>query len=704
MKKDFTLDVVPDKDAPEVIGYEDAKPYEVTLIFNEDIAIVSDEEEDFYHTNYKNHVVGFGKDKLEVKDGNKLHFVFDDKTEMPAGTVYIYIAKEAIKDLWDNKNPQQIMIPIEVVGDNEPPYVEKVEASAQNELKVTFNEKLQKASAEDRGNYKLLDSEGDEVKSIIRRATLDDKAVKLSLRETITGEYTLVVKGVKDQYKNEMSEQSITFEVEDKTDPEFPDKASLHGDEVQTLIIDFDDVMATEGVYSVLDLEKYKVQMQKNHGDDTPVWKDAGFVELADIDDGLSISVSDDGKKVEIELDTEDAGYRFVKGYFLQIARVADAAGNKTAALSSGYIEITSTGIVGADKFEAVAKDELRLTLKAALSDFAEEDFVLSLGGTEVDDELGDIAVEEERNDDGNSVIIFRLLDKELSADGKFETKAITISSAAEPESGDRYGAKIEFTDVDLKDKIKPSLVDIDNHDAITAIENVITLEFDEALKYDDGVSSTMAATMAAYDFVIEANGEVLDANYDYTVAITPDPRKVKITLIGDYKTYDGPVYISTASTVKTIVDASDNVLADIDDEEIEVETTPTVEIESTVAGAVYSDVVLTFSEEMDVATLEDVKNFFFKEFGEGVELYVSYSVNDDGDVLTIGLAKRQGGALVPFEAVNKAEIWITDGVTDYYGTEFAPAYYVYSTTTKKWTEGGAIEWDEDGKTWKKAD
>jgi len=684
VKKDFTLDVVPDKDAPEVIGYEDAKPYEVTLIFNEDIAIVSNEEKDFYHTNYKNAVVGFGKDKLEVKDGNKLHFVFDEDTEMPPGTVYIYIAKEAIKDLWDNKNPQQIMVPVEVAGDTEPPVVEKVEASAQNELKVTFNEKLQKASAEDRGNYKLLDSEGDEVKSIIRKATLDDKAVKLSLRETISGVYTLVVKGVKDQYKNEMTEQSITFEVEDKTAPEFPDTASLHGSEVQTLIIDFDDVMATEGVYSVLDLEKYKVQMQKNHGDDDdPDWRNAGYVELADIDDGLSISISDDGKKVEIELDTEDAGYRFVVGYFLQIARVADAAGNKTAALSSGPIAITSVGVVEADEFEAVAKDELRLTLKAALSDFAEEDFVLYLDGTRVTNQLGDIAVEEERNDDGNSVIIFRLLDKELSADGKFETKAITISSATEPESGDRYGAKINFANEPLKDKIKPALVDIDDYDAITSNENVITLEFDEPLKYATGGSSTTAA----YDFVIEAD-EVLDANYDYTVeiGIGANKNKVYITLINDYKTYDGTVIISTASKVKTIVDESNgNALADIEDEDAEVATTPTVEIVQTVVGTVYKNVVCTFNEEMDVATLVG-PNFIFDE-----ELLATFTVNDDGDVLTIGLSA---------EPENETELIITDGVTDYSGTKFAPSKFVYDSASKKWTFKCYMKWDKESESW----
>jgi hypothetical protein len=516
----------------------------------------------------------------------------------------------------------------------------------------------------------------------------------------------LVVKGVKDQYKNEMSEQSITFEVEDNTDPEFPDTASLHGDEVQTLIIDFDDVMATEGVYSVLDLEKYKVQMQKNHGDaDDPDWRNAGFVELADIDDGLSISISDDGKKVEIELDKEDAGYRFVEGYFLQIARVADAAGNKTADLSSGDIKITSTGIVDADKFEAVAKDELRLTLKAALSDFAEEDFILKLNGVEVDDELGDIAVEEERNSDGNSVIIFRLLDEKLDADGKFEGDAITVSSADDPESGDRYGAKIKFTDTDveLKDKIKPSLVDIDDRDAINAIENVITLEFDEALKYADGVSSTIAATMAAYDFVIEANGDVLDANYDYTVAIDDaNKKKVNITLIDDYKTYDGPVYISTASTVKTIVDASDNVLADIDDEEIEVETTPTVKI--TVAGAVYSNVVLTFNEEMDVATLEDFENFVFAEFDEE-NLWTSFTVNDDGDELTIRFLKLDAeDNLVPFEPDDKAEIWILDGVTDYSGTKFAPSKFVYKRETQKWDLKCYMKWDKESESWKEVE
>jgi hypothetical protein len=212
-------------------------------------------------------------------------------------------------------------------------------------------------------------------------------------------------------------------------------------------------------------------------------------------------------------------------------------------------------------------------------------------------------------------------------------------------------------------------------------------LEFDEALKYATGGSSTTAA----YDFVIEANGEVLDANYDYTVAIDDeDTKKVNITLIGDYETYDGPVYISTADKVKTIVDCSKdgNALADIDDEEIEVATTPTVEIVQTVVGTVYKNVVCTFNEEMDVATLVGA-NFIFDD----EELLATFTVNDDGDVLTIGLSDEPED--------NETALIITDGVTDYSGTKFAPSKFVYNNTTRKWDFYCYMKWDKESESWK---
>ena len=694
VKKSIDLEVVPDKEGPVVVGYESAKPYEVTLILNEDIAIVNssltDKAKDpyFYHTNSKN-----GVSDIKVIDGNKLKFIFteEDKNEMPAGTVYVYIAKGAIKDLWGNKNEQQIMVAVEVEGDNEAPYVEKVEATSQNELKVTFNEKLQPKSAQDRTNYTLLDKNGKEIKNIIRSATLDEKVVKLSLREDITGEHTLVVEGVKDQYKNEMGKQSITFSVEDKTAPKFPDEATLREvEEVQTVILDFDDVMATEGIYSVLDAEKYVATLYTKYDKETKKWSNSKEIELSDIDDGLTISVSDDGKKVEIELDTEDAGYKFVENGYIKVARVADAAGNKTEALSSGNIYFTAVGEVAADKFEAVAKDELRLTLKAPLADFAEEDYVIeattTYKGKTVSYEFGDIAVNEERNSKGNSVLVFRLLDDELNADGTITWEVekdekvtanvtVKLNDAKDYKivSKDAYGAVVKFDAKTAADKIKPSLV----KNGITASGNVITLKFDELVTTDN-------KDLAATDFIVEANGDELEAGNDYVLEMvsTKDKDKamnseIKIFLVGDYATFDGNVVISTADTVKYIKDVKkdssgeyvllgDNVLDKIDEEDVDVETAPTVT--KIVYGRSFAEIVITFNEEMDAATITDISNYEFKDNDDTSDNAVKIEnakITDDKDkVVTLYLSGN---------AASGDTIELTDKITDYAGTKLVP-------------------------------
>jgi len=698
VKKDFTLEVVPDDAPPEVIGYEEAKPLSVTLIFNEDIEIVSEKKDDFYHTNSKNHVIGFGKDQLEVKEGNKLVFVFDKEHKMPPGTVYIYIAKDAIKDLWDNKNSQQIMIPVEIVGDEEPPYVVEVEATSQTELKVTFNEDL---DASDSGKssfrkcFTILDDDGDEVKNIIKSAVVDGKKVTLTLRNDISGDYTLVVEGVKDKYGNEMGSESFPFSVEDKTPPDLNKvTARLHGNDDQTLVIDFDDVMADDGVYSALDLEKYIARMYTKYDEsENSQWSVPKDVELADIEDGISISLSDNGKQVIIELDTKDAGYKFVDTGYIVIARVADAAGNKSVALSSPKIYFDTSATVDADKFEAVAKDEIRLTLKAALDDFDDKDFILKYGGKAIDFEKADIAVEEERNSDGNSVIIFRILNDayKLSADGKMNDGIVTVSTRKQNDvvSRDVYGAKVKFTDVELKDKIAPSLAKTKEDDEYDIkVENdsrKIILTFDEPVV-------ALSGDLAAKDLIVDTGGEILTAGEHYTVEIAkpdePDNEEVVITLERDYKSYDGSLFISTIDEPEYIKDKSDNILAEIDSVEVEdiaLSAEATVKAKATevsVGQYVYNKIVITFNEEMDVDTLVE-SSFEFK--GSGNCTGMSFSVNNDGDELTITLfdSTNQDHGYYNLQ-VNDA-ITIKADVKDIAETPFKPTKYKLENLLNKW-------------------
>lgn len=147
----LTLEVVPDEEAPVVIGYEKAKRTEVTLIWSEDIefnknfnfSVVEGNRDQFYHTNAKNPVREEKKENGKITqyavkiDGNKMTLYFDDATKLPNGTAYVYVMKDAVKDYWDNKNSQQ-MIQVEVEVDNTPPSVEKVEVKDEDKIEITF--------------------------------------------------------------------------------------------------------------------------------------------------------------------------------------------------------------------------------------------------------------------------------------------------------------------------------------------------------------------------------------------------------------------------------------------------------------------------------------------------------------------------------------------------------------------------------------
>ena len=91
-KKTFTLKVKEDESGPVVVGYKDAKPTEVTFIFDEDIELLEESDEDygypedylemFYHTNRNNYA-----SDLKV-NGNELTIMFDD-SQLPHGRAYI---------------------------------------------------------------------------------------------------------------------------------------------------------------------------------------------------------------------------------------------------------------------------------------------------------------------------------------------------------------------------------------------------------------------------------------------------------------------------------------------------------------------------------------------------------------------------------------------------------------------------------------
>jgi len=525
----FALDVVPDVDAPELIDFKDAKPYGVTLVFDEDI-IFSGKAVDVYHTNTKN-----AASTVEVV-GNEMRVKFNPDEKMPSGTVYVYVKGETVKDYWGNKQVQQQRIAIEVVGDDEAPEIVSVKAVAQDKLEVTFDEEVDTKTAETRANYKVLDEDGDELKNIISIVTAKGKVVTLNLNNKLNGDNTLVVEKVEDIYGNAMKKTSFDFFAEDTTAPEGFTATLYDADKtVQRLIIDFGEAMAVDGAYSVLDIDKYKV----------------GDKNLNDYKAGITISALNGNKKVEISLDKDEVkNISFAKNQKIVMARVADEAGNRSDFTVEFDIALASG--VGVDSLKAVSKTEIKLTLKDTLADFDDDDFILYTSPSAL--KIGEYEVDEDSSG-SKAVITFTLIDYKLNADGtikigdKTEKLYVRLNDDAEYDlvSENEFGATVDFAATVVADGIASGVV----ASGINAVSpSSITVKFEEDVS--KSLDSVAQKALGATDFVIvNPKGDTLKAGVDYeiekveaglvTIKLTKAPVKGHVYTIS---TIDKPQYI----------------------------------------------------------------------------------------------------------------------------------------------------------------
>lgn len=548
LKKTFKLTVKKDKEAPVVVGYKDAKPGSVTLIFNEDIELVDGDQDNYYHTN-ANNAVDADITENDI-DGKELKLSFSNNW-LPEGTAYVYVLKNSLKDLWENKN-DKVIVEVKVVVDDTPPAIKKLEVKTESQIIVTFDEAVEKKSAEDEKNYTILDDKGAEVKDIFAGIvqTSSDK-VTIDFTKNLSGKYVLAIDGVEDEYDN-AAKLSYDFEVDDLTEPDFADfKATLYypGAKGQLVKIDFDEKMATDGKYSVTDIDKYEID-----GND-----------LADLEVEPTFKVVNDGKSIEIKIaSTVDDSKKGVDlaATSVVIARVADAAGNYTKALY-GTVTLDAAGNVAIDKAQAIAKDEVKVTFKDYFSKFDAKDIILTTdGGTT---ELALAKATTSVDSKGNSVITFKLKNK-LGADAKDGGKAVSVEVVAVVKSENKYGETLLMGATKaVEDKIAPVLFSDKASEYLdNASDNVFELRFSEDIVVADGVYA-----FAAADFEVKAGSDVLVYGKDYTVSAGKGSDWLKFSLVkgGVFKADTDKtftVYVKSAATAQYVKDVAGNAIKDV--------------------------------------------------------------------------------------------------------------------------------------------
>ncbi|OEH92852.1 S-layer homology domain-containing protein [Bacillus solimangrovi] len=502
-----TIEVVVDTEAPEVVDFKDAEPNKVTLVFNEDIELDGAKNEDFYHTNTKNMV-----NKFEV-EGNELTLYFDDN-EMPDGTAYVYIEKDVIVDLWDNKVEDKIRTAVEVTRDEEAPEVDEIEAT-ENEVVVTFSETVDEDSAEDEDNYTILDADGDEIEDAIRVAKSQGAEVTLKFSDDLdNGTYTLVIDGVEDTEGNAIENHSEEFTIDDEEDPSVAEvlvNSNAAGDE-HTLIVRYSEEMDVDGKYSILDLATYDLVSKDQDG------KVVNRMNLEDIADEKDVDVDIDAiennEAVEITIEGKN-----IDGYgFLSVARAADTAGNYTAVGSEALIKDAKTTNFDIQDVVATAKDELEVQFETYVDEIKASDFAVLNADDEV---IATISSVEEIDSDE---VIFELSD-EIPAD----TTGLKLEVTAEnPSTNSVFGTTIKAdASKDITDDIAPSVVEDDNEVQevkVDATNKKVEITFDEDVQYvTNGTFEINGGNVDIKEITVAGNVVTITVADDETVEIGDD-------------------------------------------------------------------------------------------------------------------------------------------------------------------------------------
>ena len=92
------------------------------------------------------------------------------------------------------------------------------------------------------------------MKNIISTVDYSDRKVTIDFKKELDGDYSIVIKGVKDISGNEIKKVTIPFTVEDMTRPDpddFTAKLYNAGDVGQLLRINFGEKMATVNILSM---------------------------------------------------------------------------------------------------------------------------------------------------------------------------------------------------------------------------------------------------------------------------------------------------------------------------------------------------------------------------------------------------------------------------------------------------------------------
>lgn len=550
--KTFDLEYVKDTEAPTAT-VKKATQNEVEIEFNEPVVIDVDSSEDLINFFY--HTYSSWKPADVTPSDNKVFKLDFSNQYLQEGNVTITIVKEydevVIKDKWGNELQSDIKLTATVVADNEAPTVVKVEATAENEIEITFSESVNQTQAENEDNY-AIKKDGKEVEATISGIAYvsEDNKVKITLSEKLSGgKYTIDVKDIADTSISENKIKAITleFEVTDKTAP-VVEKVTYVDNFVY---VKYNEPMKTSGTGSVLNKDNYRI------------FKGSATEEISKIELFGS-------NKDKVKITVKDSGSLNLSGYMLNVVRVEDEAGNAIdpfTRIEANLVAEQGPKVVAA---KITSKTDIEITIDTIVDrgTVQKDDFEVTKDGTAFAALTEITSIE---FDDGKTIIKGKLeynVQPENSG-GIVSTYKLKVAGEFKSDTGQVVVSTGVLNDLVIGDGWAPSLVE---NVPITVADDVYgaVIEFTETL----GTITDIAASDLV---IVDKKGKTLVAGVDYKVSLEGESNEVlKVTLAGDYAEYTGQIKISTAEKVHYIKDGAGNAIETFKDKKVTVEVPTT--------------------------------------------------------------------------------------------------------------------------------
>lgn len=494
---DLAVTYTPDTTAPMVVTVEDVSPVGVTLVFNEDIKIISTAITNYYHTNTSTYVDEISSTKH--LDGNRLRLNFT-RNILSSGTNVVYLNANIIQDYSGNKNAM-LQATVTLEKDTVKPVVNKVYPVSESLIRAEFSEALfnRNGEAQSRANFKFLDEQGRDMSHLISTVVYrsDLQAVDIAFTQGLRGLYKLDISGVKDYSENVVDSKAFEVTMKDLTPPD-PSKWTARvyntGKADQMIKIKFDEPMLTTGSNSMLLSEKYIVNgiaLDK---------LDSSLLRMDGTDDYSAVVIYYPGKAVNGGVD-----FTVNTASKIEIGRLSDAGENYIRAFSTS-LKLEGKGYMDVLEVAQVGRNQVAVTLSDLASAINMSDFIVEGNGktyTAVDYQSETV--------ENRKTKITMTMSEDLLGDSKNLRLRILSNGTS-----NMYGETLNkgMTPMALLDKMKPFVQTVSfdgvlgNYVTYTRSTGVAEIKFSEAI--DPRTVSLLSFTIGNFkvnDIKVEGNG-----------------------------------------------------------------------------------------------------------------------------------------------------------------------------------------------------